>query len=136
MRSIKFRAWSEEQKVMLDWKHISQRDSGLEFVLAGGHSDNVLVPMQFTGLTDKNGKEMYEGDIVKVRALADFDTCVGEEIDFIAFDSVIGCFCFYKGKEFCGLTVEGLWRRYKVNHLEFKVIGNIYESSQDQESMS
>ena len=60
-REIKFRAWDGEQMVSPDyidrrgvahWKEHSIPSS----------SDKV---MQYTGLKDKNGKEIYEGDIVK-----------------------------------------------------------------------
>ena len=62
MREIKFRAWNQLQEIMLFD----------EFIGLGGHSRNGLyafenILMQFTGLKDKNGKEIYEGDILKCR---------------------------------------------------------------------
>ena len=59
MRIIKFRAWNEEQKYMA-YQGTPDLETLQSFIFHFG--DKEL--MQFTGLHDKNGKEIYEGDIV------------------------------------------------------------------------
>lgn len=72
-REIKFRAWDKKRKTMWfqdgDWIFDSEYDDlcfpfNFKRNIVDGNSDSFDL-MQFTGLLDKNGKLIYEGDIVK-----------------------------------------------------------------------
>ena len=59
-RTIKFRFWCPAGKAFVH----DYRYDGLVDELFDGSDYDTLLPQQFTGLIDKNGKEIYEGDLI------------------------------------------------------------------------
>ena len=108
VREIKFRAWGPNTKHMWSWEE-SQGCSIKGFFNGGGES----IQMQFTGLKDKNGKEIYEGDIVCPDKNNQNEKTVGS----VEWHEQLACF-IVRYKDGTG------WKSF----IEMEVIGNIYEN--------
>ena len=121
MREIKFRAWMKNRlsgEWFMDYQHDGTPKSWYLrsfFENYDAHHETFL--MQYTGLHDKNGKEIYEGDIATVE-----------------------CECGYRANMpvewgYNGFRLKKQWsHRFPSGELEFnhtervEVIGNIYEN--------
>ena len=118
MREIKFRAWHSGAKQMLQ-----SRDQGHQGeVFKWLHEGQPVSIMQFTGLRDKNGKDICEGDVVNLLADAGaFKGGVTETLASVEWDAEdTGFYYLTQADNFPHVKP---WFAVSV-----EVIGNIYEN--------
>ena len=145
----KFRAWHNELGRMMSisdmWFNVdSLGEIGLNDAIMNDYitvSPDEIELMQSTGLKDKNGKEIFEGDILKFNdewAEYCYEGYVDGSVEGINFVEVVrGEACFEFGKTrypesslFILMEDERLTfaELIKSRDFEFEVIGNIYEN--------
>jgi len=131
MREIKFRAWDKKQEFMeINGLYMSFLNGGLKvdgsaYYLSNGWvegninkeikgMENIepdVILMQYTGLKDKNGKEIYEGDIIRT---LDLGNTPGEVV---------------WRQEVCAFELMINEKVYTIDDVtKFEIIGNIYEN--------
>ena len=129
-REIKFRAWDKRNNKFADYFDLTfnpQQEQGCHIdsvfhehneQYQNYNNENVIL-MQYTGLKDKNGVDIYEGDVMSINHKTYTYKVVFEN----------GSFKLYHLKD--SLAEWGLLSRIhemKFEELEFEVIGNIHQN--------
>lgn len=126
MKQIKIKAWDETRNIMcdvvaLDWDndgniisaHLKQKDSQVYKVYPNNDYGDKIVFLEYTGLKDKNKKEIYKGNIVK---FSDRLTKLKDIVGYVGFMN--GSF----------IIKNQTINHYRWIDYEVEVIGNIYEN--------
>lgn len=121
----KFRAWDKDSKVMREIQHLVWAEDNLIahcpprghefsewFTVALDGSEYQL--MQYTGLKDKNGVEIYEGDVL-------FHPLQGRRKVFYPYSETVASYGLRNIDNGFGSTLQD-------SHAVWEVIGNIYEN--------
>ncbi len=135
VREIKFRCYqghNSNQKgwrglkytrKMIQWEELSYKTSMYDFLKVLSHDKSLdRIIMQYTGMKDKNGKEIYEGDIISfTRPVGNWTGKTMTSIHKIYFEEHI-----------CAFVMDTIGNYTKMRNgrtYVYEVLGNIYENA-------
>lgn len=130
MRVIKFRGWHATENRMFSAEEMAEDQLTImttgSFINVHGSQTNLstiydrdkFIPMQFTGLTDKNGLEIYEADLLQVAGNVVYEVC------FLLQDEYEETICSF------GLRNTETGKSFAIDHYAItngSVIGNTHQ---------
>lgn len=133
MRELKFRAWTRQTPSMA-WSQraVAITGTGEQMVPIGGTytgvwhvNDGGLIIEQYTGLKDKNGREIYEGDIVEEEIDCGDDDIDGTYRYTVVWDE--DTLCWSLSPQY-GAIHEDLWE----TNSSVEIVGNIHEKEEEE----
>jgi uncharacterized phage protein (TIGR01671 family) len=113
-REIKFRAWHTQVKALKPVEWINLKGDLLKVPFYGNWAKSSCVLMQYTGVKDKNGNEIYEADLVK------WTDKFGENPNIfkVAYDTA----------QWVIVPISDSILGWYIGEKELEIIGNVYEN--------
>lgn len=129
MREIKFRAWDEEQEIMQPYALIYTARGGEPETLddAIDIAEHRYKLLQYTGLKDRNGVEIYEGDILRREDWGQEEVNTPDYglVVWLENEARFALNTYRKGKYIVRCIEKN---RIMAGMNEFEIISNIYEN--------
>jgi uncharacterized phage protein (TIGR01671 family) len=156
MREIKFRAWITIEPKTIEDEYETRMIYGIERAAEhnppphnmlslsdfeealelAGRTPPLVILMQFTGLKDKNGKEIYEGDIIRFDDITSDAYILRDDNIVSPVGSTVGIVKWFD--DIAGFKPESIEKNHSGGHYRsvwdfcenIEVIGNIYENGE------
>lgn len=117
-REIKFRVWDKNEKTMINFEEIERIDFTDKTIIVGGYINFEDIEfMQYIDLKDKDGIEIYEGDILINTNKSKLNLGIDNQKYLVVYKTL-------------GFDLKPLFKgiALKFNYSDLKKIGNIYEN--------
>ncbi len=122
MRKIKFRIWDRSGEQWVEWASFVHNSC---ISINEAFDQENFIFQQFTGLIDKNGKKIYEGDILDVKGDRGYVEYLSESACYTLRHPIFRAFRLdlYIIDYHCGGD-----RNYKASSHNMEIVGNIFET--------